>query len=348
MKVNVIMKKNLKLILSVLSLISIISIFLLKKSDTTTHIQESSLPLVCITQIIEHFSLDEERRGILKALELAGYQDGVNVKIMYQNAQGNLGTAAQIAKSQISKKPAVMVAISTSSAQATLPIAASHEIPLVFTAVTNPIEAKLIRPITEQSDVVSNPIQKIYGVSDALQIEKQVHLIREFKPQAKRIGVIYNAGEMNSVHMVTALKIYCAAQGIDVIDSVASKTSDVAAATQNLMGRVDVIYIPNDNTAISAISSVMQVAEKSKVAVFTGDVGSVKKGAFATQGYDRFELGQKAGAFVVKILKGEPITKNLDDTHNLHIYVNEKARKNLGIEIPDSIRKDVILIGTDA
>lgn len=341
MKVNVKMKKNLKIILTALSSLLLVSFFLLKKQNVVTDSIKSELPLVCISQIIEHPSLDEERRGILSALAVAGYRDGETVKIVYQNAQGNLAIAAQIAKSQAAKNPAVMIAIATSSAQGLLPVAISHKIPMVFTAVTNPIDAKLVK----SNDDIS---QNVYGVSDALDPSAQVELMRGFLPKIKTIGVIYNAGEMNSTLMVKELKALCDGKGIIVIEAIASKTSDVVGAAQNLINRVDAIYVPNDNTAVSAMSSIVQVAEKAKLPVFAGDMGSVQKGALATRGYDRFELGQKAGALVVQILKGEKIMKSVDNTHTLHVYVNEKTRKNLGIDVPEDVRKDVILIGTAA
>lgn len=277
----------------------------------------------------------------MAALESAGYRDGETIKIAYQNAQGNLATAAQIAKAQAGQKPSVMIAIATSSAQALLPVATAQKIPMVFTAVTNPIDAKLVK----SNDDVS---QKVYGVSDALPTITQIQLMREFLPTLKTIGVIYNAGEVNSTHMVKELKSLCEKEGITIIEAVASKTSDVVSAAQNLTGRVEAIYIPNDNTAVSAISSIVQVAEKAKLPIFAGDTGSVQKGALATRGYDRFKLGQKAGEMVVKILKGEKLTKSVDSTHELHVYVNEKTRNSLGITIPKALHKNMIMIGTSA
>ncbi|MDP3371954.1 MAG: ABC transporter substrate-binding protein [Candidatus Paracaedibacteraceae bacterium] len=336
------MKKNLKIILISLSLALITSFLFLKKlHQGATDGSNVYLPIVCISQITEHPALDEERRGIIAALESAGYRDGETVKISYQNAQGNVATAAQIAKSQAGQKPAVMIAIATSSAQALLPVATSQKIPMVFTAVTNPIDAKLVK----SNDDIS---QQIYGISDALPTVTQIQLIRDFLPTLKTIGVIYNGGEVNSTHMVKELKTLCEKESIIIIEAIASKTSDVVSAAQNLTGRVEAIYIPNDNTAVSAMSSITQVAEKAGLPVFAGDTGSVQKGALATRGYDRFELGQKAGAIAVKLLKGEKPIKNVDDTHNLHVYVNEKTRKSLGITIPEALLKNVIMIGTDA
>ena len=343
MKVNVTMKKNLKIILISVIILASISLLLSKKSATTVDESKPVLPLVCLSQVIEHPALDEERRGIIDALKTAGYIDGKTIKIIYQNAQGNLATAAQIAQMQAAQNPAVLVGISTSSAQALLPIATAQKIPLVFTAVTNPYDAKLVK----SADAPAGGENAVFGVSDALPLNSQVALIREFLPNLKTIGVIYNAGEVNSTHMVNELKTLCEKEGLTLIPAIATKTGDVAGATQSLIGRVDAIYVPNDNTAVSAMSSIVQVAEKANVPLFAGDTGSVQNGALATRGYDRFKLGQKTGALIIRILKHEKIEKIVDASHDLHVYVNEKTRKTLGIALPASLDKNVILVGTE-
>lgn len=343
MKVNVTMKKDLKITLISVSLLTGLSFFFFKKTPHTVDVAKSTLPLVCISQIIEHPALDEERRGIIDTLKTAGYVDGKTVKIIYQNAQGNLATATQIAQMQAAQNPVALVGISTPSAQALLPIATTQKIPLVFTAVTNPYDARLVKA-PHSSTANEN---SVFGISDALPLSSQITLMREFIPTLKTIGVIYNAGEVNSTHMVSELKALCEKEGLTLVPAVATKTGDVAGATQSLIGRVDAIYVPNDNTAVSAMSSIVQVAEKAKVPLFAGDTGSVQNGALAARGYDRFKLGKKAGALVVQILKHEKIEKNVDASHDLHVYVNEKTRKTLGITLPSNIQKNVILIGTE-
>jgi len=333
MKVDVPMKKNLKIILISVSLAACISFFLFNKTSDTAASSQPHLPLISLSQIIGHRSLDEERRGLLDALKSAGYIDGKTIKITYQNAQGNLATAAQIAKMQAGQSPDVMVGISTPSAQTLLSVATSHAIPLVFTAVTNPVDAKLVN-------------DNVFGVSDALPLASQIAHMREFIPNLKTICVIYNAGELNSTHVVRALNIACEKENIVLIPAIAAKTSDVAAAAQSLAGRVDAIYVPNDNTAVSAMASIVQVASSAKLPLFASDMGSVENGALAARGYDRFQLGQKAGALVVRILRHEKIEKNIDNSHDLHVYVNEKTLKMLGMDLPKSLNKDVILIGT--
>ena len=334
MKATVTMKKNLKIILISVSLLAGIAFLLLKKSPGTTGTHQPTLPLICISQIIEHPALDEERRGMIDALVTAGYIDGQTIKIVYQNAQGNLATAAQIAQMQAGQHPTVMVGISTSSAQTLLPITTAQNIPLVFTAVTDPAAARLIK-------------DNVFGISDALPLAGQISLMREFIPTLKKVGVIYNAGEVNSTHIIKELTALCTKEGITLIPAIAAKTSDVAGAAQSLVGRVDAIYVPTDNTAVSAMNSIVHVAEKAKLPLFAGDTGSVQGGALATRGYNRFQLGQKAGALIVRILKHEKIETAIDNTHDLHVYVNEKTRKTLDIALPASLTENVILIGTE-
>lgn len=343
MKVNVTMTKNLKIILITVSLLVGFSFLLLRKSPHKVDDAKSTIPLICLSQIIEHPALDEERRGIIDALKTAGYIDGKTVKIVYQNAQGNLATATQIAKMQAGANPAVLVGISTPSAQALLPVATAQKIPLVFTAVTDPYDAKLVKSTAAPAGSENS----VFGVSDALPLASQITLMREFIPTLKTIGVIYNAGEVNSTHMVNELKALCEKENLTLIPAIATKTGDVAGAAQSLAGRVDAIYVPNDNTAVSAMSSIVQVAEKAKIPLFAGDTGSVQNGALATRGYDRFKLGKKTGAIIIRVLKREKIEKIVDASHDLHVYVNEKTRKTLGIALPSSLQKNVILVGTE-
>lgn len=331
-------KNNLKIVLISLSILAALGGILFFNKQSANNTIQNDVPLVCISQIIEHISLDEERRGIIDALAAEGYIDGKTIKIMCSNAQGNLATAAQIAQMHASKKPNVMVAISTSSAQAALAVVMRQKIPLVFTAVTNPIQARLVQPdlATHQNTVM--------GISDALPIDSQITLIRAFLPHVKTIGVVYNSGEINSAHMVGEFKKACADINMTVIEATANKTSDIVGAVQSLVGRVDAIYVPNDNMAVSAMNSIVQVAEKAKIPVFAGDTGSVQKGALATAGYDRFMLGQKTGKLIVRVLRGENVQNAIDNKHPLKIYVNEKTCSLLGFHIPESIASDVVLI----
>ncbi|HXF90584.1 MAG TPA: ABC transporter substrate-binding protein [Candidatus Nitrosotenuis sp.] len=282
-----------------------------------------ALPVVAITQIVEHGALDTEREGIIEALRQAGYVPGHNVKVIYQNAQGSVVTSSQIAQQLLSQRPKVMVALSTPSSQSLLSVVNQNHIPMVFTAVTDPDQAKL----------TGNPL--ITGVCDAVDLDKQIELIQKILPKTNRIGVIYNAGEPNSVVMVKGLQQKIDARHLTMIEAQANKSADIGAAVQTLVGKVDVILIPNDNTAVAAIAQIVQLGIKHKVPVFALDQGSIEQGAAAGYVVDRRNQGLKAGQMVVSILKGKapqeiPIVLQSEPK----LMVNEKSASAMGLVIP--------------
>jgi putative ABC transport system substrate-binding protein len=304
-------------------IIGALAIYKLNQNDTEVG---PKLPIVAITQIVEHPSLDMERESLIETLAQNGFEDGRNIKIIYQNAQGNISLAAQIATKLISEGPSVIVAISTPSAQAAQSGCTDKKIPLVFTAVTDPLGAKLI-----EANGFSTP--SITGVTDRIPNSAHFEALTKFAPQARRFGVIYNPGEINSVVMVEEMKAYAAHHGLEVVESVAIKTSEASTAMQNLVGKVDLVYVPNDNTAIAAMKSIALVAEKNKIPLFAADMGAVKTGAVAALGYDRKELGHKAGLMVVDVLKGKsPKDIPLASNHTLKLFVNKERAEQSGLD----------------
>lgn len=321
-------------IVSILLLItvSIISFYFWSKST-------NSLPIVAITQIIEHVSLNQEREGIVNFLNEKGFIDGKNIKIIYRNAQGNLTTATQIANQLVSMQPKVLVAISTPSAQAALNSCTSNNVPLIFSAVTDPIAAKLVTTLGKRTE-------NIGGATDHLPANVTFKLIKELMKNIKKVGVIYNSGEINSVCMVEELKQVAKELHIELIFATASKTGDVSGAAQSLIDKVEAIFIPTDNTAIASISSVNQVAEQAKIPVFTADIGSVLAGAMATRGYDRIAIGRHVGQIIIDILNG----KKLSDIpvlrdHPLKTVFNRKTIKKIGFHIPSDILQKADVVG---
>jgi putative ABC transport system substrate-binding protein len=294
---------------------------------------------VAITQIIEHPALDEERQGLLAALKDAGYEEGKNLKVLYQTAQGTPTLAVQIAQKMVSVSPNVMVAISTPSAQAALAAIGTKKIPLVFSAVTDPVAAKLV-PRGGTST------EKVTGVSDALPIGPQMELLKQFIPSLTKVGVIYNPGEANSVSMVGQIKIEAAKRNIRIELATASSTAEVPQAAQSLVGKVQTIYVPNDNTAIAALESIVYVANKKKIPVFVADTSSVPRGAIAAAGYNRKLLGRSAGEEVVKILRGES-PKNIPVLydHPIELTVNKSAVAKIGFTLPSNLPATTIYVG---
>jgi len=283
---------------------------------------------VATTAIVEHPALDAVRDGIKSVLNESGYKDG-ELKFTYESAQGQPAIAAQIARKMVGDQPDVIVAIATPSAQAAVSV--SRNIPVVFSAVTDPLGAKLVPSMT-------NPGGNVTGLSDMVNVKQHLELIKEFVPNLKTVGVPYNPGEANSVSTVAALKIAAAEMGIKIIESAAPKSSDVMIATKQLVGKVDAIYCPIDNTIISAVESVVKVGIDAQIPVFAGDTDTVKRGAVAAVGYDYFDLGRQTGDIVVRILKGEKAgTIDVKMAQGTNLFVNPKMAARMGITIPDAV-----------
>lgn len=196
----------------------------------------------------------------------------------------------------VGDNPDIIVAISTPSAQAA--VTASNSIPIVFSAVTDPLAAKLVPSLKQ-------PGGNVTGLSDMANIKEHLELIKEFIPNLKAVGIPYNPGETNSVSMLAAIKVEAAKMGIKIVESAAPRSSDVMIAAKQLVGKVDAIYCPIDNTIISAVESVVRVGIDAQIPVFAGDTSTVSRGAVAAVGYDYFDLGRQTGEIVVRILKGE-------------------------------------------
>ncbi|GLS89242.1 ABC transporter substrate-binding protein [Psychromonas marina] len=283
---------------------------------------------VATTAIVEHPALDAVRDGIKAVLNENGYTDE-NLKFTYESAQGQPAIAAQIARKMVGDEPDVIVAIATPSAQAA--VSASKNIPVVFSAVTDPVGAKLVPSLTK-------PGSNVTGLSDMVNVKQHLALIKEFLPNLKSVGVPYNPGEANSVSIVTALKAAASEMGIEIIESAAPKSSDVMIATKQLIGKVDAIYCPTDNTIISAFESVVKVGIDSQTPVFAADTGSVERGAVAAVGYDYGDLGRQTGDLVIRILKGEkPGMIDVKMAEGTDLFVNTKMAARMGVTVPEAV-----------
>ena len=284
---------------------------------------------VAVTAIVEHPALDSARDGILDALNEAGYKQGENLKWQYQSAQGNTGTAAQIARKFIGDKADVLVGIATPTAQAL--VAGTRQIPVVFTAVTDPVQAQLT-PSWEASGT------NVTGVSDVLELDKQIELIQEIVPEVKKIGMVYNPGEANSVAVVEAFKKLLPEHGLELVEAAAPRTVDVRNAALSLAGKVDVIYTNTDNNVVSAYEALAKVGNDTKTPLIASDTDSVKRGAIAALGVDYRDLGQQTGRIVVRILNGEePGSIAPQTSENLQLFINVTAAEKQGVLLSESL-----------
>lgn len=267
--------------------------------------QEGQTNVIAITQIVEHPSLDAERHAMTETLEKEGFS------ITYYNAQGNIATAAQIAQQIVASKPRAVIAISTPSAQTLMTLCQKNNIPFVYSAVTDPSSGKL---------------DGAKGVCDAVPVDSPWIMIRHCQPSIQKVGLIYNAGEANSVHMVQTITGTSSKHGITVEALAVHKIADVSQAIQMLISRgVEAIYIPNDNMAVAAMSNIVAIAHPNGVPVYASDEGSVQSGALAAYSYSRKELGQQAAMMVLYALnqtQAVPPAKT-----PLSFFVNPNATK---------------------
>ena len=295
--------------------------------------------IIAISQIVEHPSLDAARQGLLDALKEYGFIDGENISILYKNAQGNITTSSQIAQNLAANdpKPTVFVAIGTPTAQGAISATRGKEIPIVFTAVTDPVSSRLIKDLT-------TPSKSITGVIDYPPLKAQIDLMKTLIPELKSVGVLYNPGESNSVSVIKTFKKKAEKEGINVIEAPVAKAVDLALAVRKLIGKgVQALYVPQDNTVISAMPQLASLSYTHKLPVFTSDNGSVKEGAFASISYSYYTVGQKTGEYIKRILEGETIENLPITTPSTHqLYINTTAAKALGLEIPENLLKTAV------
>ncbi|AJC81449.1 ABC transporter substrate-binding protein [Rhizobium etli bv. phaseoli str. IE4803] len=284
---------------------------------------------VAVTAIVEHPALDAARKGVLDVLTAAGYKEGESLKFVFESAQGNPATAAQIARQFAGDEPNVIVPISTPSAQAV--VSATRDIPVVFTAVSDPLGAQLVKNMDK-------PGGNVTGLSDMSPVGEHLALIKEIVPKVKTIGYLYNSGEANSVSLLAVLKAEAEKAGLTVVESAATKSAEVQGAARALVGRADAIYVPTDNTIISALEGAVAVAEESKLPLFTADTDSVSRGSIAALGFNYYDVGKQTGEIVVRVLKGEnPGDVPVKTAAGSDLVVNKAAAAKMGVTLPESV-----------
>mgnify|MGYP000694539393 CR=1 FL=1 len=301
-------------------------------SSSLGALSPSSPPTVAITQIIEHPSSDSVRKGILDALKDNGYENGDTFKIIYENAQGSPVTAAQIAQKFVALKPKVLIPITTTSTQAMVKADEVFGIPLVFAAVTDPVGAGIVSSL-------SHPGGHITGATDMAPIKTQLETFKAVLPDLKILGIIYNPGDSSSASPLKVVREISKDMGLTLVEATAFKTSDIPAALQQLVGKkVDAIFVPLDNTVLSAMDAVLKIGFQYNIPIFSSDSDSVAQGALASSGYTHYDTGYAAGEIVVKVLKGEnPGDIPVASSQDLNIYINPRTALKLNIELPKPI-----------
>jgi len=285
-----------------------------------------------ISQIVTHPALDANRQGFIDQLAEEGFTEGVNIEYDCRNAEGDMSLAASIAQKFVSEKVDLILSIATPTSQACVKAIEGTEIPVVFGSVTDPVDAALV-------DSWDKPGGQVTGISDWADVGTQIQLILDIVPGVKKLGVIYNAGEPNSLVQINELKKVAPGMGIsEVVEATAATSADVMAAAQSLTGRVDAVWIPTDNTVVSAFEAVVKVCEDNTIPLFAADTATVERGAIGTPGLDYYQLGIECGKLGARILNGEnPGGIAIKKCPMTDLYLNPSAAERLGVTIPQAV-----------
>lgn len=304
-----------------------------KEASSTDAAAEKSYT-IGISQFAEHGSLDNCREGFLEGLKEAGIEEGKNLTVEVKNADADMGIASQIAQNFVSDEEVDLIcAIATPSAQSAYSAAEETKIPVVYTAVTNPIAAELA---TDDK----KPVGNVTGTSDVLPVEAQLKMIREILPDAKTIGILYTTSEANSVYTIEEYEKLAGDYGFTIEKKGINTTADISIATEDLLGKVDCMTNLTDNTVVSSLPTILDMANEKKIPVFGSEIEQVKIGCLAAEGIDYINLGKQTGQMAAKILKGEANAADMEfeAIEENSLYVNEKVAENLGITVPDTMK----------
>lgn len=288
-----------------------------------------------IAQFAVHGSLDNCREGFLQGLAEEGIEEGKNLKVLYENANADGATASQIVSGFLSQKVDMIAAIATPTAQSAYSAARKEDVPVIYTAVTDPIAAEL-------ANEDGTPVGEVTGTSDKLPVTEQLAMIREILPDAKKIGIMYSTSEVNSLSTLEEYKEAAPEYGFEIVESGVSTTADVPLAADQLVEKVDCINNLTDNTVVSALQVVLDAAGKKGIPVFGSEIEQVKVGCLASVGLDYIELGKQTGRMAAKVLKGEAKASemNFEIVEGGSFYGNTAVAENLGIALPDSLTAD--------
>lgn len=283
-----------------------------------------------ITQIVSHPALDATVQGFKEAMAEEGFVEGENVTYDDQNAQGDMANAASIAQKFDADQVDLVLAVATPTSQAAAK--ATTSIPIVFAAVTDPVEAGLVQN-------VDAPEGNVTGVSDLLPLQPHLDLIKQLVPDIQTLGLLYNAGEANSVALVEAEKELAADMGLQVVEATAASSAEVQQAAQSLVGRVDAISVLTDNTIVSALESVIQISRDNQIPLISGDTDSVERGTLAAYAFDYADLGRQAGQMAAAILKGQAIEDTpVEYAQDLKLSINEASAEAMGVTVPEDLK----------
>ncbi len=287
----------------------------------------NNIPVIGIAQYGQHASLDNCREGFLLGLEESGLKEGTDFIVDYQNASFDDNISIQIAQNFSSNNVSLMCAIATPSATACYSAAEDKNIPVIFTAITDPVQAKL-------------DTGNITGTSDKLPVQSQLELIRQLQPEAKTIGIIYTTSEPNSVSAINDYQKYAIDYGFKIEALGVTQQAEVLQATDTIISkRVDAISNLTDNNVVGVLPSILEKTDNAGIPVYGSEIEQVKLGCVASAGIDYIELGKQTGAMAAKIIKGEKTAEEMpyETITNYEIYVNSSSLENMNIALPAEI-----------
>lgn len=290
-----------------------------------------------IGQFAQHGSLDNCREGFLAGLKEEGIEEGKNLVIKYDNANADTGTAAQIATNYVANKVDLICGIATPMAQSAYGAARDAGIPVIFTAVTDPILAELAKED-------GNPVGEITGTSDKLPVKQQLEMIRKTLPDAKKIGIMYTTSEVNSESAIADYEAAAAEYGFEIVKGAIATATDIPLVADDILGKVDCLTNITDNTVVSGLPTILAKANAKNIPVFGSEIEQVKIGCLAAVGLDYFELGKQTGVMAAKVLKGEKKASesNFEIIEEGSFYGNTAVADQLGITIPTELTNKAV------
>lgn len=330
------MKKKMVTVLLTAAMVTAMAAGCGKSSDSESSDKKESYT-IGIEQFAEHGSLDNCREGFLAGLKEEGIKEGDNLTVKYKNAAADMGTAKQISDSLVSDKVDLVCAIATPSAQSAYNAAMKADIPVIYTAVTDPVAAEL-------AGKDGKPVGEVTGTSDKLPVEEQLKMIREMLPDAKKIGIMYTTSEANSVSAIEEYKSLVEKYDFELVEKGITTTADVSLAADDLLSKVDCITNLTDNTVVASLPTILDKANEKKIPVFGSEIEQVKIGCLAAEGIDYIALGKQTGKMAAKVLKGEEKAseQNFETITEPGFYVNNKVAENLGITVPDDLANNAV------
>lgn len=298
---------------------------------TISHRRSQADLTICTIQYIEHPNLEKMYRAFQEEINKWAEENNKKVKFELQIANQDVSLASQIANRYVQSGADMILALGTPAAQAAQ--RATQKIPIVFGAITDPVEIELV-------ETLEHPGKNITGSSDKWPYEKQFEMIKYLLPKTENIGIVYNPSEANSENVMRDIRRISDQMGLHLNVVPVSSSTEVYSAAQSLVRKSDIFFAPADNTVLSALDAYLKVAKQYHIPLFVGDEGSVEKGGIATYGPDYYKLGQETGKLAVRILNGEnpselPVVRPTTGT----LVINRSSSQFFNIQYPDSLLK---------